>query len=215
MQPAGPSSGDHSPNRGHRWLLKGDAQYAYRPQGSIGLGMALAHQAGITGGMSGLGGHYSEGSPPGSLYSWESETYSPGSDIGDLSMRSCGEFQVLPASGETAGTYLDGRVRWTLADGAIYRLDLGTLAFLPLTSSAASMTPYARAAWEKNWGALGTSSFHAAAGAGSQSVWSVGLVWARPAALGETGLFWQASIRHVKQADYHFTSTSLGLEYRF
>ena len=64
--------------------------------------------------------------PPGSLYSWESETYSPGSDIGDSSMRSCGEFQVLPASGETAGTYLDGRVRWTLADGAIYRLDLGT-----------------------------------------------------------------------------------------
>ena len=156
MQPAGPSSGDHSPNRGHRWLLKGDAQYAYRPQGSIGLGMALAHQAGITGGMSGLGGHYSEGSPPGSLYSWESETYSPGSDIGDSSMCSHGEFQVLPP-GETAGTTFRWAGPLTLADGAIYLLDLGTFTFLPLTSSAASMTPTQRQPGKT--GALGTSSF--------------------------------------------------------
>ncbi|NLY51987.1 MAG: hypothetical protein GX063_03665 [Firmicutes bacterium] len=217
MQQLDLSPGEHGTAEGERWLLRADAQYAYRPQGSVGLGMTLVRQngAGSSTGSLGPSSRYPESSRAGSLEPLVSQAYSWLDDTDYMTFSGYGEFHDLPAVGEGAGTYMDGQIRWMLADDAVYRVDLGACTYIPVSSGPSSTTCYTRAAWEKNWGALGTSRFHVSAGAGSRPVLSVGLGWTKPAAFGETGLFWQASIRHVRQEDYHFTGTRLGIEYRF
>ncbi len=200
---------------GQRWLLSGHTHYAYGPGGSVGLAMTLAHQFGISSPALGSDSYHPQGFLPGNLDSPDSQGYRWIDEIDLAAFGSSGGFRDLAGMEDGAGTYWEGMIRWLLVRDAVYRLDLGTSTFIPCPSAAPTTTYYARAAWEKDWGALGTSSVQLSAGAGSRPGLSLGLGWTKPAAFGQAGLFWQASINHVQQEDYHFTGTRLGLEYRF
>ena len=154
MQQLDLSPGEHGTAEGERWLLRADAQYAYRPQGSVGLGMTLVRQngAGSSTGSLGPSSRYPESSRAGSLEPLVSQAYSWLDDTDYMTFSGYGEFHDLPAVGEGAGTYMDGQIRWMLADDAVYRVDLGACTYIPVSSGPSSTTCYTRAAWEKNWG---------------------------------------------------------------
>lgn len=217
------SQSSTAPHKGERWLFKSYTDYAYRPQGSIGLSGTLSHQTAST---LDLGG-YSDGNSDrfwvlGSNGPWhtggeyESTGDGPGtqSPIGGPWASSYMTLWAPRVSG-APGTYLDTQIRWALAQAAFYQMSLGTFIYSPLVSEPTQVDYYGQASVEKTWGALGTGRLELSAGLGSQTTWAIGLGWTKQLVKGEKGLCLKAGMRHVQQPQYQLTDTRLALEYRF
>ncbi|NLJ24847.1 MAG: hypothetical protein GX354_05390 [Firmicutes bacterium] len=209
---------------GERWLIKGYTDYAYRPQGSIGLSGTLSHQTISTPDLGGYSESNSDGSWVfGSDGPWHTGTESGESTTGEPWTQSLiGEpwaFSSMalwaPRVSGAPGTYLDTRIRWALAQAAFYQMSLGTVIYSPLASESSQVDHYGQASIEKAWGALGTGRLELSAGLGSQTTWAIGLGWTKQLVKGEKGLYLKAGMRHVKQPQYQLTDTRLALEYRF
>ena len=200
------------PHHGARWTLRGHTDYSYKPGGSIGLGLALAHQ---TIAALGLDSHFDQWEPsptlPDPLYfgaHWEEGI------IGETGVKTY-RVMPVPGTGKAAGTYLDTRIHWALAQNTFYRISLGRLTQQPLATGTSRVDYYGQASVEKEWGALGTGRLEFSAGLGSQTAWALGLGWVKQLLPSQKGLYLKASFRHVQQMGYELTDTRLGLEYRF
>ena len=185
----------HYPEKGQRWVLEGEIDHGYSAQGSLGLGVSLAHQ---TASNLGNGFIWQE-----KLESWDTGLH-PFPNILDPRI-----------SQDESGTYLRTQLRWVMARKVTYRASFGAFAHVPTQNLPTSLDYYGQVGLQKSWGPVGVSQAELAVSLGSEPGWAVGLGWVKQLSKTANGLHLDISLRHAQAKDYGLTMTKIGLEYRF